>query len=125
MTRDREWAAAVVLLGSPSIAARTTAFVDFAARGIDWHGLRLEASRWDRRERMLVEVAYDLGEGQHQPADEAVRHAPVTVTDLAIGLDEPDLDLVHAAVDLRRGTCTLGAPGRTRTTRKRRTRETA
>lgn len=123
--RDREWAAAVILLGSPNLAERTTAFVDFAARRIDWLGLRLEASRWDRRERMLVEVAYDLAEGQHQPADEAVRHAPVTVTDLAIGLDEPGLNLVHTAVDLRRGACTLDALRPTSTTSRRRTRHTA
>ncbi len=119
VTRDREWAAAVVLLGSPNIADRTTGFVDFATRRIDWLGLRLEASGWDRREQMLVEVAYELAESQHQPADEAVSRAPVTVTDLAIGLDGPELDLVHTAVDLRRGAFTLDSLRHTRTPRER------
>lgn len=100
---DKEWAAAVVLLGSDSIAEQTTPFVDFPARRIDWLGLRLEAAQWPPRDRMLVEVAYDLAYGQHGGAAGVVPHLPVTVADLVKGLDHPDLDLVHAAVNLRRG----------------------
>lgn len=100
---DKEWAAAVVLLGSDAIAEQTTPFVDFPARRIDWLGLRLEAAQWPPRDRMLVEVAYDLAYGQHGGAAGVVPHLPVTVADLVKDLDHPDLDLVHTAVNLRRG----------------------
>jgi hypothetical protein len=100
--QDKEWAAAVVLLGSDAIAGRTTAFVDFPARRIDWLGLRMEASSWTQRERLLVEVAYDLAYSQHEGGDGAVPHVPVTVADLTKGLDHPDLELIHSAVSLRR-----------------------
>lgn len=103
---DREWAAAVVLLGSDSIADRTTPFVDFPARRIDWLGLRLEAADWPAPAKLLVEVAYDLAYGG--PDDQAgdmdgSARTPVTVADLADGLDESEIDLVHEAVNLRRG----------------------
>ncbi len=102
---DKEWAAAVVLLGSDAIADRTTPFVDFPARRIDWLGLRMQAATWPTRDKLLVEVAYDLAYGQHEAGDplDGVPHLPVTVADLAEGLDEPHFDLVHHAVNLRRG----------------------
>ena len=100
--QDKEWAAAVVLLGSDAIANRTTAFVDFPARRIDWLGLRMEASSWSPRDRLLVEVAYDLAYSQHEGGEEAVPHVPVTVADLTRGVDHPDLELIHSAVSLRR-----------------------
>ncbi len=99
---DKEWAAAVVLLGSDAIAEQTTPFVDFPARRIDWLGLRMAAADWPAGDKLLVEVAYDLAYGQHNGADE-VTHAPVTVADLAQGLGQSELDLVHEAVNLRRG----------------------
>jgi len=99
---DREWAAAVVLLGSDPIADRTTPFVDFPARRIDWLGLRLAAADWPAHDKLLVEVAYDLAYGQHEPTDGTMR-APVTVADLAERLDASELDLVHEAVTVRRG----------------------
>ena len=100
--QDKEWAAAVVLLGSDAIAGRTTAFVDFPARRIDWLGLRMEASNWSQRDRLLVEVAYDLAYSQHEGGEGAVPHVPVTVADLTRGVDHPDLELIHSAVSLRR-----------------------
>jgi hypothetical protein len=100
--QDKEWAAAVVLLGSDAIASRTTAFVDFPARRIDWLGLRMEASSWSPRDRLLVEVAYDLAYSQHEGGEGAVPHVPVTVADLTRGVDHPDLELIHSAVSLRR-----------------------
>lgn len=99
---DREWAAAVVLLGSDPIGDRTTPFVDFPARRIDWLGLRLAAADWPAHDKLLVEVAYDLAYGQHEPTDGTMR-APVTVADLAERLDASELDLVHEAVTVRRG----------------------
>ncbi|CAN5780936.1 hypothetical protein BH20ACT6_BH20ACT6_21870 [soil metagenome] len=99
---DKEWAAAVVLLGSDAIADKTTPYVDFPARRIDWLGLRLEAGDWPAQERLLVEVAYDLAYGQHDGIESAV-HMPVTVADLAERLNASELDLVHEAVTLRRG----------------------
>ena len=57
VSQDREWAAAVVVLGSASIAERTAGHVDFAERQVDWEGLRRSADEWDLHARTLVEVA--------------------------------------------------------------------
>ncbi|HLK95999.1 MAG TPA: hypothetical protein VK365_09715 [Nocardioidaceae bacterium] len=57
VSQDREWAAAVVVLGSASIAERTAGHVDFAERQVDWEGLRRTADDWDQHARTLVEVA--------------------------------------------------------------------
>lgn len=57
VSQDREWAAAVVVLGSTSIAERTAPHVDFSARQVDWDGLREAARGWDDHARALVEVA--------------------------------------------------------------------
>jgi hypothetical protein len=57
VSQDREWAAAVVVLGSVPIAERTAPHVDFAERTVDWAGLRDAARSWDEQARGLVEVA--------------------------------------------------------------------
>lgn len=61
ITQDREWAAAVVILGSASMASRTEPYIDFAERSVDWTGLREGARAWDPDARHLVELAHDLG----------------------------------------------------------------
>jgi hypothetical protein len=73
VSQDREWAAAVVVLGSTSIAERTASHVDFAARRVDWDGLRKAARHWDEHARGLVEVA------------DALAHADVAGTSHAAG----------------------------------------
>ncbi len=104
---DRDWAVAVVLLGAPDLAERTEPFVDFAARRIDWLGLRLTATSWPRRERLIVDVAHDLAGGAAPELDEVYPGEPVAISELLGDLDQPHVDLVHAAVDLHRGACTL------------------
>lgn len=68
ITQDREWAAAVVILGSAPVALRTQPYVDFGARRVDWAGLREGARGWDPDARHLVELAHDLGTAP-QPVD--------------------------------------------------------
>ncbi|MBA2767688.1 MAG: hypothetical protein H0U35_00875 [Sporichthyaceae bacterium] len=100
---DKEWGAAVVLLGAERISARTEEFVDFPARQIDWLGLRLAAAEWSPDDRLLVEVAYDLAYAPQPGADEPTGRGPVSVAELLRSLSDPDLDLVHSAMSLRRG----------------------
>jgi hypothetical protein len=103
-SRDPDWATIVVLLGSSAVAARTQPFVDFANRQVDWDGLLLAASEWDRRDRMLIHVAYDLT--SRATTNEAPAGLPrqlVSVADLVIDLDQSRADLVQAAVNVRRG----------------------
>ena len=107
VSHDRAWAVAVVLLGAPDLADKTAPFVDFRARRIDWLGLRLAATSWPRRERLMVDVAHDLAIDSTAHLDELYPGGPVTVTDLLSDLDQSHVDLVYAAVDLHRGTCTL------------------
>jgi len=107
VSQDRAWAAAVVLLGAPDLADRTAPFVDFAARRIDWLGLRLAATAWPRRERLMVDVAHDLTIDSAPHLDELYPGTPVTVTDLLTDLDQSHVELVYAAVDLHRGACSL------------------
>jgi len=111
VSRDRAWAAAVVLLGAPDLADKTAPFVDFAARRIDWLGLRLAATAWPRRERLMVDVAHDLTIDAAPQLDDLYPGEPVTVTDLLTDLDQARVDLVYAAVDVHRGTCSLEHSG--------------
>ena len=115
---DGARAVAVVLLGFLEMAERTHVFVDFGARPIDWGGLLAAASRWPRRERLLVAVAHDLaapvpagGAAGQPPATRGVDTAGpgpgrVAVAELVTDLDQYALDRVHMALDLRRGTLT-------------------
>lgn len=107
VARDRGWAVSVVLLGAPDLAEQTKPYVDFHARRIDWQGLRLEAGTWPRHEQLIVDIAHDLASGGVPSPDDDYPGEPVLVSDLLVGLDQPHLELVHAAVDLRRGTRTL------------------
>lgn len=73
VSQDREWAAAVVILGSASIAERTADHVDFIERQVDWEGLRRASCAWDDHARALVEAADTLA---HAEASGHVAHSP-------------------------------------------------
>lgn len=100
---------ALVFLGAPGLAQRTAPFVDFARRRIDWLGLHCAASTWQRREKLIVDVAHDLTRGLDASSGGGLSADAVTIADLLIDLDQEDLDLVHAAVDLHLGARTLDA----------------
>ena len=102
---DRQWAVVLVMLGAPAVADRAQPFVDVVARTVDWPRLLLEASTWSKEDRLLVHVAYDLrDQGYAEPAPEPI---PVAVRDLMAEVDQPRTDLIVAALNLRRGTCSL------------------
>ncbi len=104
VARDREWAVAVVLLGTPVVADRTHRHVDFARRAIDWPGLLIDASDWPENDRLLVYTAYDL---TASTADDTTESSPVglvTLPQLA-DMDASVAQRVQAAVDIRRGRC--------------------
>ena len=68
VSQDREWAAAVVVLGSDSVAQRTAEHVDFTQRRVDWAQLREDARDWDPPARNRVDVADELAHaGQDAP----------------------------------------------------------
>lgn len=78
VSQDREWAAAVVVLGSASIAERTAGHVDFAERQVDWAGLRRSAGEWDLHARTLIEVADSLAHAKsYGPQDDPRPAQPV------------------------------------------------
>jgi hypothetical protein len=60
LARDRPWAVAVVLLGTPAVRDRTAPFVDVAHHSVDWSALLEESNAWPPDERMLVRSAYEL-----------------------------------------------------------------
>jgi hypothetical protein len=97
------------MLGAPAVADRAQPFVDVVARTVDWPGLLLEASTWSREDRLLAHVAYDLREqGYAAPVTEpAPEPIPVAVRDLIAEIDQPRTDLIVAALNLRRGTCSV------------------
>lgn len=71
ISQDREWAAAVVVLGSVAISERTAEHIDFTARRVDWVTLRSAAAGWDQHARTLVDVADALAHAspyRHQAA---------------------------------------------------------
>ena len=70
--QDREWAAAIVILGSPTLAERTVDHIDFGARTVDWAGLRSAAETWPDEERRLVELADELAHPTPTLSDRAV-----------------------------------------------------
>ena len=76
VSQDREWAAAIVLLGSASVADRTAPHVDFTHRQVNWPQLREAARQWDQPARNLVEVADTLAHAQPPP----IATRPTTVT---------------------------------------------
>lgn len=106
---DRQWAVILVLLAAPAIADRTQPFVDLVARKVDWPGLLLEASTWVKADRLLVQAAYDLRDREcaGPVSGRAAAPIPVTVHDLLEEVDQPRTDLVVAALNLRRGTCSF------------------
>ncbi len=89
VARVRNWAVAVVLLGAPDLAERTSPYVDFAVRRIDWLGLRLAATSWPRRDRLIVDVAHDLASGAAPELAEVYPGDPVALTELLGDLDQP------------------------------------
>jgi len=101
VARDRQWAVAVVVLGTPALAERTRPFLDLTSRRVDWLGLRLAARTWPAHLQVLVDVAHDLAD-EHDVADHSPS-TPVTVASLVRTLDRADLELVQTALDLRRG----------------------
>lgn len=93
VARDRQWAVAVVLLGSPDIATRTHRYVDFSRRRIAWSGLLAEARSWPRRERLLVYLAQDLAHDLAQNARQATKASSSAApsTDAAVVTDAADV----------------------------------
>ena len=75
VSQEHEWAAAIVVLGSPSIAERTAKHVDFTDRRVDWEGLRTACLEWDDHARNLVEVADALAHPEGLKTQGAF-HAP-------------------------------------------------
>lgn len=104
VSRDREWAVSVVLLGAPAVADRTHAHVDFARRSIDWPGLLMAATGWPEDERLLVYTAFDLAAGSRDAKPEGLAGRHVTLQQV-LDVDEQVADRVQAAVDVRRGRC--------------------
>ena len=72
MHQDREWATAIVILGSPTLAERTVDHIDFGARAVDWVGLRSAAETWPDEERRLVDLADGLAHPTTTLSDRAV-----------------------------------------------------
>lgn len=101
VTRDREWAVAVVLLGAPSVAGRTDAYVSFSDRTIDWSGLLLAAASWSEGDRLLIYTAYDLA-GVTRTAGEALTGERVTLQQMA-EVDDEMAARMQVAMDVRRG----------------------
>lgn len=101
VTRDREWAVAVVLLGAPSVAERTDAFVSFSERSIDWPGLLLAAASWSEDDRLLIYTAYDLAEVS-RVAGEPLAGERVTLKQMA-DVGEELAARLQVAMDVRRG----------------------
>jgi len=104
--RDRPWAVAVVLLGAPAIRDRTAEFVDFADRRIDWAGLLAASAAWPADQRLLVLTAYELAFDTATEVERALSE-PVTLNDMVRLLDDDQVERVHVAVDVRRGTVRL------------------
>ena len=73
VSQDREWAAAVVVLGSASVAERTAEHVDFTQRQVDWAQLRVAADDWDDPSRNLIQVADELAHAERYAPPAAVR----------------------------------------------------
>jgi hypothetical protein len=105
--RDRPWAVAVVLLGAPAIRQRTAEFVDFAARQIDWAGLLVASAAWPADQRLLVLTGYELAFDATPSEVERALSEPVTLNDMVRLLDDDQVERVHVAVDVRRGTVRL------------------
>ncbi len=101
VTRDREWAVAVVLLGAPSVADRTDPYVSFSERTIDWPGLLLAASSWSGDDRLLIYTAYDLAE-VGRVAGEPLAGERVTLKQMA-DVGEELAARLQVAMDVRRG----------------------
>ena len=104
VARDREWAVAVVLLGAPSVASRTAAFVSFADRTIDWPGLLLEASSWAEDDRLLVYTAFDLASESRDVMGEVFGAEHVTLQQM-VDVDDATAARLQVAMDVRRGRC--------------------
>jgi hypothetical protein len=104
VARDREWAVAVVLLGAPSVAARTDPFVSFADRTIDWPGLLLEASSWAEDDRLLIYTAYDLAAASRDVMGEVFGAEHVTLQQM-VDVDDATAARLQVAMDVRRGRC--------------------
>jgi hypothetical protein len=91
----------VVLLGAPSVAARTDAYVSFSDRTIDWSGLLLAAASWSEEDRLLIYTAYDLA-GVTRTAGEPLTGERVTLQQMA-DVDDEMAARMQVAMDVRRG----------------------
>ncbi len=88
----REWAATVHLLTAPAIVERAAAFIDHERKVIGWVGL-LETSRpWTAAERLLVDAALDLWNGDRS----------TSLYDAVTRLDDPNFARLVEALRLRR-----------------------
>jgi len=104
VSRDREWAVAVVLLGAPEVAERTHVHVDFGRRAINWPGLLLAAAEWPAQDRLLVHTAYDLALPSRQGQRDYLADDHVTLQQM-LDLDDQAGERIQAALDVRRGRC--------------------
>ncbi len=101
VSRDRAWAV-VVLLGAPSVAERTGAFVNLSARSIDWAALLEEASGWAAEDRLLVFTAYELASSStHSPTEPGA--GPLPVQQQKPVMDDEVAERLQSALDVRRG----------------------
>ena len=105
--RDRPWAVAVVLLGSPPIRDRTAEFVDFPARRIDWPGLLGDSAGWPADQRLMVLTAYELAFDASGDVERAFSE-PVRLSDVVRLFDDDEVDRLRVAMDVRRGTVDVG-----------------
>jgi hypothetical protein len=88
----REWAATVHLLTAPAIVERAAAFIDPDRKVIGWPEL-LEASQpWSAAERLLVDAALDLWNGDRS----------TSLYDAVTRLDDPNFARLVEALRLRR-----------------------
>jgi hypothetical protein len=88
----REWAATVHLLTAPAIVERAAAFIDPDRKAIGWPGLLETSLPWSAAERLLVDAALDLWNGDRS----------TSLYDAVTRLDDPNFARLVEALRLRR-----------------------
>ncbi len=88
----REWAATVHLLTAPAIVERAAAFIDPDRKVIGWPGLLETSLPWSAAERLLIDAALDLWNGDRS----------TSLYDAVTRLDDPNFARLVEALRLRR-----------------------